>query len=162
MSDRTRFGGLPPRYSFMMNPYPDQRISRCPVCEQRTGQRKLPLLIHINPMNLIALNYTCRYCKKCDLLVAHKHEIEYSLYHLFSERDPSVIGNDYLVVGTVEKKIWRAGLNKPTAIGDMLPQARDFVTYYQELRMTAPGWYKDDQEPRIMQPPPSKEWARKE
>jgi 5-methylcytosine-specific restriction endonuclease McrA len=69
-----QLGGLPPKYSFMVNPYPEERVSRCPLCDRKTGQRKIPILIHVNPKHLIALNYTCRYCRDCDLLIAHKHE----------------------------------------------------------------------------------------
>jgi hypothetical protein len=78
-SRQTPFGELPRKHNFVLNPYPDERVSRCPYCEQKTGQRKVPLFIHIDPHYPIALNYTCRYCKSCDLLIAHKHEIEHLL-----------------------------------------------------------------------------------
>jgi hypothetical protein len=102
--NKPQFGELPPKYSFVINPYPDMRITSCPMCERKTGQRKIPLLIHINPLHLIALNYTCRYCKSCELLIAHKHEIEHLLTSLFSQTEPVTVGNEYLIIGTVEKK----------------------------------------------------------
>lgn len=138
-----QFGGLPPRYSFMLNPYPSERLSRCPLCEQKSRQRKLPLLIHIDPGQLIALNYTCRYCPACDLLVA-----------------PGMIGNDYLIIGTVEKRVWREGLEQPRTFDEMLPHVSDFANYYSELRQTRPGYYRVDQEPLTMEPPPSQEWVK--
>lgn len=155
-----RFGGLAPKYNFILNPYPDQRLARCPLCNRKSGQRKLPLLIHVDPLHLIVLNYTCRYCQHCDLLVAHKHEIERLLYSLFSQRDPQVIGNDYLIMGTVEKDAWREGLRQPKGVPEMRSYAHDFKSYYQELRMTRPGWYPHDQEPPIMEPPTSQEWLK--
>jgi hypothetical protein len=158
---KSQFGDLPPMYQFMLNPYPDQRVSRCPSCEQKTGQRKLPLLIHIDPRHLIALNYTCRYCRHCDLLIAHKHEIEHLLTGMFRHYDPGVIGNDYLIIGTVEKKAWREGLKHPKAPAEILPHAHDFKIHYQELRMTQPGWYGPDQEPPIMEPPLSQVWVKR-
>jgi hypothetical protein len=102
---KPQFGELPPRYSFVLNPYPDMRVSRCPHCERKTGQRKLPLLIHVEPAHLIALNYTCRYCNTCDLLIADKQAIEHLLTGMFSQHDPEVVGNEYLIIGTVEKKL---------------------------------------------------------
>lgn len=155
-----RFGKLPPRYSFVLNPYPDMRISRCPFGSHKTGQRKIPLLIHIEPMHLIALNYTCRYCSVCDLLIAHKHEIEHLLTGLFSQYGPNVIGNDYLIMGTVERAAWREGLQQPKVVADMLPHASDFTEYHQELRVTRPGWYMEGHEPPVMKPPPSREWVK--
>lgn len=157
---KSQFGGLPPRYSFMFNPYPDQRLSRCPLCNKKTRQWKIPLLIHIDPLHLIALGYTCRYCQDCDLLIAHKHEIEHLLTELFRQYDPVVIGNNYLMIGTVEKSVWREGLEQSKAIVEMLPHASDFATYYQELRLTRPGYYKADQEPSLMEPPLSQEWMK--
>jgi hypothetical protein len=155
-----QFGGLPPSYGFMLNPYPHQRISSCPLCEQKSRQRKLPLFIHIKPKAFIALNYTCRYCPACDLLIAHKHEIEHLLTEMFRRNDPSVIGNDYLIIGAVEKEVWREGLEQPKAFGEMLPHVSDFATYYSELRMTRPGYYHVSQKPPIWEPPPSKEWVK--
>lgn len=157
---KAQLGGLPPRYSFILNPYPDQRLSRCPLCEQKTGQRKVPLLIHTDPSHLIALNYTCRYCRGCDLLMAHKLEIEHLLAELFRQYDPGVIGNNYLIIGTVEKSVWREGLAQPKDIAEILPHASDFATYYEELRLTRPGYYRADQEPPVMEPPASQEWVK--
>lgn len=160
MSAKHQFGTLPPRYSFILNPYPDQRISRCPICEHKTGQRKIPLFIHVDPAFPIALHYTCRYCHQCDLLIAHKHEIEHILYSIFNPNYPEVVGNDYLILGTVEKRAWREGLIQPKPVAEMLPHISCFKTYYTELRMTRLGWYPDGQEPPIVEPPPSKEWVK--
>jgi len=157
---KLQFGELPPRYGFLLNPYPDERLSRCPMCEQKTRQRKMPLLIHIEPSDLIALNYTCRYCQECDLLLAHKHEIEHLLTELFHQYDSGVIGNDYLIIGTVEKTTWREGVEQPKAIDEMLPHTSDFATYYKELRLTRPGYYRSAQEPPVMEPPLSQEWTK--
>jgi hypothetical protein len=157
---KTQFGALPPRYSFMLNPYPDERIWRCPLCEQKNNQRKLPLLIHVDPSHLIALNHTCRYCRKCDLLIAHRHEIELLLTNLFRQSDPAVVGNKYLIIGTVEQRIWREGLEQPKGLAELLPYASDFATYYEELRLTRPGYYRADQEPPVMEPPSSQEWVK--
>ncbi len=160
-AEKRRFGDLPPKYNFILNPYPDQRLSRCPFCDGNTGQRKIPLLIHVDPMHLIALNYTCRYCSHCDLLIAHKHEIEHLLHEMFTRYDREAIGNDYLIIGTVEKSAWREGVKQPKSVDEMLPHTSDFKTYYQELRSTRPGWYAADQGPPIMEPPPSQEWVKR-
>jgi hypothetical protein len=153
-------GGLPPRYGFMLNPYPDQRVGWCPVCERKLGQRKIPLLIHVDPLHLIALNYTCRFCRTCDLLIGQKHAIEHLLTKIFRRSDPTVIGNAYLILGTVEKHTRREGVTQPKGIVKLLPHAREFVTYYRELRVTRPGYYRVDQEPPIMEPSGSQEWVK--
>ncbi|AFY91958.1 hypothetical protein [Chamaesiphon minutus] len=157
---RRQLGGLPPKYSFMINPYPDERVSRCPLCDRKTGQRKIPILIHVNPKHLIALNYTCRFCRDCDLLIAHKHEIEHYLTALFSQQAPESIGNDYLAIGTVEKSVWKEGLKQQQSIDNFLPHTSDFATYYKELQLTRAGYYKADQKPPIAVPPPSQEWVK--
>ena len=157
---KSKFGELPPKYSFVLNPYPDCRWSRCPFCERKSGQRKVPLLIHVEPLHLIALNYTCRYCSHCDLLIAHKHELEHLLHDLFKQYDPGAIGNDFLIIGTVEKKNWREGLKQPKLANEMLPRASNFKNYYQELRITQRGWYGPGQEPPVREPPPSEEWVK--
>jgi hypothetical protein len=157
---QTQFGAQRPSYQFIMNPYPDLRIARCPLCERATGQRKVPLLIHIDPKQLLALNYTCRYCKGCDLLVAHKHEIEHHLTEMIRQIDPTMLGNDYLIMGTVEKAAWRRGLTTPLSVAEMIEHTSDFYRYLEELRVTRPGWYKAGVEPPVAEPPPSQEWVK--
>ena len=157
---RKQFGYSPPKYNFCLNPYSDFRFSRCPDCQNKTGQRKLPLLIHVEPKNLIALNYTNCYCRRCDLLIGHKHEIEHHLTELFLKINPEVIGNYYLVFGTVEKIAWRGNMNQSKPFNEMRQQIHDFKSY-QNLCMTMAGWFPEGQTPPVMEPPPSTEWMKK-
>lgn len=122
-----RLGKQPPRYRFFLNPYGDVRFTSCPQCGKRTKQRKLPLVIHVDPLNPVSINKTCRYCPTCDLLIAHKDEIEQQLTLLFTQRDPSLIGNDYLVVGTQDRTDWRRGMKTPLTIQEMLDSLHDFA-----------------------------------
>lgn len=157
---RPRFGEGEPRYRFVINPYPDVSCTTCPSCEKRTAQRKTPLLIHVDPHNLIALNYTCRYCAGCDLLIGKKNEIEAYLTRLFTERDPQVIGNDYLIIGTVEKSAWRKNMLQPVPPLEMLRHIHDFKGQ-SDLEISMAGWFPEDQEPPMRQPPPSTDWVKR-
>ena len=161
-SNEAGLGKLPPKYNFVFTPYPDQRMTRCSFCGEKTGQRNLPLFIHIKPKHFTVMNFTCRYCAACDLLIVHKHEFEHVLTEMFKQRDPTVIGNDYFVVGTVEKEAWRAGMRDQNAMtmAELPEHLHDFKTYYEELRLTQAGWFSEDQEPPLMEPPPSEEWVR--
>ena len=154
---RKQFGQLAPKYNYSLNPYPNLKFSNCPICNNKTGQRKLPLLIHVDPKHLISINYTNRYCSTCDLLIGHKHEIEHHLTQAFSQLVPQDIGNNYLILGTVEKRAWRAGLKLPKSFAETIQNVHDFKNY-EELRMTATGWFHKDQDPPIMTPPLSAEW----
>jgi hypothetical protein len=122
----TRLGTLPLLYRFILNPYTDARFSRCPMCEQKMHQHKGLLFIHVDPFDPIVLGYTCRYCPDCDLLIAHQDQIEALLANHFAELDSSVIGEDYLVIGTVERTVWREGMKQPKDIDDMLAHLHDF------------------------------------
>jgi hypothetical protein len=139
-------GKLPPQYTFILNPYAEYRFTRCPGCERKMRQRKLPLFIHVNPMNPVALNYTCRYCPDCNLLIAHQDEIEELLAVLFAELDPSVIGNDYLVMGTMEHQAWRESMKRPMGIPEMREHIHDFKEV-QTIRVQPGGWYPADMDP---------------
>jgi hypothetical protein len=149
-------GKLPPQYTFILNPYAEYRFTRCPSCERKMSQRKLPLFIHVNPMNPVALNYTCRYCPNCDLLIAHQDEIEELLAGLFAELDPSVIGNDYLVMGTMEREAWQEGVKQPKGIPEMREHIHDFKEV-RTIRVQPGGWYPADMDPSklpIQEPAP--------
>jgi hypothetical protein len=125
-TQQRRLGKQPPRYRFFLNPYPDMRFTTCPQCGRRTNQRKLPLVIHVDPRNLLSINKTCRYCPACDLLIAHKDEVEQQLALLFTRHDPALIGNNYLVVGTQDRAVWRRGVHTPLTIQEMLHSLHDF------------------------------------
>lgn len=145
MSKKSRFfGELPARYKFFLNPYSDMRFTRCPQCEGKTSQKKVPLMIHVDPQYPINLNYTCRYCPKCDILIAHRDEIEGHLHRLFSERVPEVIGNDYMVMGTTERAYWKEGFTKPHLPPETLANLHGFKEYLNFKRTG--GWLPNEKE----------------
>jgi hypothetical protein len=139
-----RFGMLPPRYRFILNPYQDQRFTSCPDCGKLTKWRKFVLLVHVDPVILLAQNMHCRTCPDCDLLIAHQDELETQLAIHISERFPSAVGNDYLVLGTMERAAWSENRRNPKS----LPETREHVADFREvldIKVRPAGWYpKED------------------
>jgi hypothetical protein len=129
--DISRFGKQPPRYTFFLNPYTDARFSKCPKCEGKTSQKKLPLVIHIDDGGMMVLNKTCRYCPACDLLIVHKDEIEAQMAYRSQRAAPEVVGSDYLVIGTVERADWRRGTEGAIMPQDMIEVLHDFKDVVQ-------------------------------
>jgi hypothetical protein len=148
------FGELPARYKFFLNPYSDIRFTRCPHCEGKTSQKKVPLMIHVDPHYPVNLNYTCRYCPKCDILIAHKDEIEGHLQRVFSERAPEVIGNDYMVMGTTERAYWKEGFSKPHLPSETLANLHGFNEYLNFERVG--GWLPKEKEKELAATQPEK------
>lgn len=143
--DTTRqLGKMPRKHIFILNPYTDARFTRCPMCEEKTKLRKFALFIHIDPMKPLVLGKTCRYCPDCDLLIVHQDELEAQLEAIFAERDPDLVGSDYLVMGTVERKTWREGLKEVKTITEMLAHLHDFKEV-RTLELRPPGWYPADE-----------------
>ncbi len=139
----TRFGQQSPRHKFFLNPYQDARFTRCPKCDGKTKQRKLPLLIHVDLLQLIALNKTCRYCPYCDLLIAHQDEIEAQLTFMFAQHQPDLIGNDYLIIGTMDRADWQRSRKAPFNVEELRACLHDFkkVMSFEPTRYI---WEKDD------------------
>jgi hypothetical protein len=138
----TQFGKQSPQYRFFLNPYEDMRFTKCPQCDNKMHQRKLPLLIHIDPTYLLSLNKTCRYCPRCDLLIAHQNDVEHFLASYFMQQKPEVVGNDYLVVGTLDKTTWIRGTQQQMSMHETLDALHDFkevVTF----KVTG-GWMRDE------------------
>jgi hypothetical protein len=96
----------------------------------------------------MALGKTCRYCSRCELIMAHQDELEAQLAYSFGQIAPGVIGNEYLVVGTIETKVWQEGLKgKEQPLAEMLQHVADFKRTY-ELDYQPGGWYPADRGPR--------------
>ena len=140
-----RFGKLPPRYRFILNPYPDQRFSSCPDCRKLTKWRKFVLLVHIDPMHLLAQNIHCRFCPDCDLLIVHQDELEAQLVIHVSEHFPADVGNDYLVLGTMERAAWNENRRNSKSLPEILDAVADFREVLT-IKVRPAGWYRDDEE----------------
>ena len=150
---RARIGKRPPRYAFMLNPHTGTRLSKCPKCEKPTHSRKFALFIHIDDWGPMALGVTCRYCTPCELIMAHQEELEAQLAYNFSRLAPNVIGNEYMVLGTIEKKVWQEGLGgQGPALGDMLNYVADFKRH-DDLEFQPGGWYPEEYGPRKKRSP---------
>ena len=132
-------GQLPPRFTFILNPYKDARLSKCPLCQRPTHMRKFALLICIENGGFLALGKTCRYCSPCELIIAHQDELEDELVHVFESRAPEVIGNPYIVFGTLEKQAWKQSLGRG---GEALTKSLENVADFKKvigLKMEG-GW----------------------
>ena len=97
------------RYFLFLNPYLKHAFTRCPKCTIKTRVRKYCLVIHINPHHFISLNKTCRYCPHCDLIIVKKLDLEHVLSGICEQNCPEIIGNDYFIFGTMERREWKKG-----------------------------------------------------
>jgi hypothetical protein len=142
---KAKIGKLPPRYSFILNPYADERLSKCPKCHRPTHLRKFAFLIHIEEWGLMTLGKTCRYCAPCELIIVHQDELEAQLAHSFHTITADVVGNKYLVLGTVDKKIWQSGLQGGgPQLNEVLKHTADFKRVL-DLQVEPGGWYPTSQ-----------------
>jgi hypothetical protein len=110
---KRQLGKLPQLHTFFLNPYTDARFTRCSQCDAQTKVRKKIFVVHIEPGQLANLNMSGRYCPNCDLMILHQDIVENMLAWAFSTHNPDVIGNDYLIMGTLERKAWKAIQSQP-------------------------------------------------
>jgi len=122
---RRRLGQQPPLYRFFLKPYQDTRFTTGPQCHYKTRQRKLSLVIHVDPQETLIWDKLCRYCVHCDLLIVHQDQLEQQLLGHFTLLNPRIIGNDYLVLGTLERSAWKQG-QQSLPVEDMLEHLHDF------------------------------------
>lgn len=132
------------RYYFFLNPYEDAAFTKCPKCDDKTKIRKFPLVIHIDPQQLLLLNKKCRYCVKCDLIIAKKTELESLMTACFEESKPEIIGNNYFVMGVAERKDWIEGKKGKMPQGETIERISVFrdVLDFEPIRA---GWYLEDE-----------------
>ena len=77
--------------------------------------------------------------------MVHQDELEAQLAYSFSKLAPEFIGNEYLVIGTVDKRVWKKGLEGSGGeYGEMLKHIADFKRVY-DLHVEPGGWYPADE-----------------
>ena len=133
-------GRLPPRYSFALNPHAGARFTRCPRCDARTKARKLSLVIHVagpDGGKLAVLGKSCRLCTVCELLIAHDAEMTKLLSSLGV--GPDLDPGGYLVLGTLERRVWRRGLRGAVEFDELLEHMADFKEHLR-VDVEPGGW----------------------
>jgi hypothetical protein len=128
------------RHYFFPNPYQDCAFTKCPKCENKTKVRKIPLVIHIEPNQLFLLNKQCKYCPYCDLIIAKNSEIESLMSAGLRKINPEIIGNDYVVMGTLDRKAWKEGdrgILSPSEIIERIYVFKDVLNF----KVIPAGWY---------------------
>ncbi len=129
------------KHYFFLNPYKDCAFTKCPKCDSKTRIRKFPLVIHIDPHQIILLNKKCRYCTKCDLIIARQSEVESLMVVCLDEINPEAIGNNYLAMGVVNRKDWKEGNNGKLDSTETL----DRMYFFKDMlkfELIPGGWYR--------------------
>jgi hypothetical protein len=129
----------PEKYYLFLNPYEEHRFTKCPECDKKTKIRKFPLVITIDPKTLLLLNKSCKFCEKCQLIIARKQEVENLMAFQFSSVNPEIIGNDYLIIGTLERKDWQGGNKGLISSKEMLERVIVFKDYWK-FEVIPPRW----------------------
>jgi hypothetical protein len=122
----------PRLHTFFLNPYTNARFTRCPQCDAPTKVRKKIFVVHIEPGHLANLNMSGRYCPDCDLMILHQDIVESMLAWAFASHNPDVIGNEYLIMGTLNRKAWKAIQEQPhnhQLVFDNLHVFKNVVTF---------------------------------
>jgi hypothetical protein len=137
---RNRIGKLAPRYTFLLNSHPDQPLGKCPQCRRPTHPRKFAFFIHAEGWGPLLLGKTCRYCSRCELIMADQFELEFELRINLERLAPQPVGKEYLVLGTIDRNVWKRGLHgEGSALGDVLDVMADFKKYVT-LEVDPGGW----------------------
>ena len=128
------------KHYFFLNPYEDCAFTKCPKCDNKTKVRKFQLVIHVEPQQLFIVNKKCKYCTSCDLIIAKKSEVESLMSCKFEEVNPAIVGNTYLVFGTLSRSDWQQHSKAPTNSGTAIDQVSVFKNVLN-FEMVPGGWY---------------------
>ena len=131
-----------PRHLFLLNAYKEYALTRCPRCQGATKVRRHCLVVHVEPKHLLFLNKSCRYCTTCDLIITRQGELE-SLIETTCERyDSAAIGNEYLVIGTVDRDVWRHSTDGTMSASEAIEKVHLFKDIL-DLKVEPGGWRYD-------------------
>jgi hypothetical protein len=80
-------------------------------------------------------------------LIAHQNQIESLLAQIFQKRDPEIISNQYLVIGTMEKPAWKEGTRRDLDPQEVLNYQHDFKQVLK-FDIQRAGWYPKEKVPK--------------
>lgn len=89
-------------------------------------RRKLSLVVNVNPRYTIIVEKICRFCYACGLLIVHQDQLEQQLVSQFMTINPQAIGNDYQVIGTLDRAEWNQGKQDPLSVERVIAYLHDF------------------------------------
>lgn len=121
-----QLGEQRPRYDFFLNTYQDIRFTICPRCQSKTRLRTFSLVVNVNPRHTVILDKQCRFCNSCDLLIVHQAQLEQQIAIKFMTINPEAIGNDYQVIGTLDRAEWNQGKQDPLSVERVIAYLHDF------------------------------------
>ncbi len=121
-----RLGKLPPKHTFFLNPYQDDRFTRCPECDRPMKNRKNPLLIGVGTSVVMIFNIKGNFCPGCDLLIVHRDILDSYLITALFQRNPELSGALLMIFGTVERNTWRASQKRAVGWDEIIANLRDF------------------------------------
>ncbi len=104
----------------------DMPVTTCPQCKGKTHIRKFSLVVHVNPTHTIIVDKMCRYCDTCDLLIVHRDQLQEQLANNLLMINPEAIGNDYLVIGTLQREEWNRLKHDGWSFGQIVEHLHDF------------------------------------
>jgi len=93
-------------------------------------------VIHVEDFGLVLLGKTCRLCLGCETLVVHQANLE----QLIRVAAGHGARQKYVVLGTVDRRVWRRGLKGRVAPAEMTQHMADVKTYLR-VEFTPAGWY---------------------
>ena len=76
-----------------------------------------------------------RLCLRCDTLVAHKAKLDKLLSAMVKVPEP-----EYVVLGTIDRQLYRRGLSGLASLDDVKAHMADFKSYWK-VDVTPAGWY---------------------
>jgi hypothetical protein len=142
--------GPPRRYDFFLNPYEEERFTRCPRCARATRLRRLALLVLFGDTDVHIIDHDGRLCERCELIVVHQHDLEQLMLDLAQKEDlPHLVGLPYIIPGILARRAWRFLREGRVTIEDVLDQVTVFkeqvsFDYEDEQDEVEEPWFSGD------------------
>jgi hypothetical protein len=69
--------------------------------------RDFALVIHVEPKGIFPTRISCRWCRACELVIVHKHDLEDMLRSKLEVVSPQQVDSAYVIIGVLDLRIWR-------------------------------------------------------
>jgi hypothetical protein len=115
-----------------------------------TYPRKFAIVVDVEGTGPYVQGKTCKYCSTCKMILVQQDELEGEIGISVQKQGLSVAGNKYELLGVVDLRTFKKGLEGQQWSAEKMLDAVCFFRKQYGLALQPGGWYPEGSKPPVL------------